>query len=385
MRTLVSLERAALRRAYARAAINYWMDVFPRIQDERRHWRCRAELIPDPVLRSLALNAQRVKQTNVEGSAAFAAFTPPEHLLAVVRAQVAFQSIYDYADTLAEQPNERPVANGRQLHQALSAALDPRASILDDYYANQQRRDDGGYLQEIVRVCNGTLETLPSYDAVAAAAGALGERIVCYQSLNLTEQQGGQGRLARWARLATPRGGDLRWWETAASAGSSLGVFALIAAAARPELASTEAGEIKDAYWPWIGALHSLLDSVVDEAEDAAAGQRSLLDRYSSPNEAAARLAFLARESMRSVRGLTNSHQHSIVVTGMVGSYLSSGSHSQRGRLVSRAVLAEMDGLIRPTMLIFRCREIAKALAEGTTPLRQSLSLQRTPQSAGSR
>jgi tetraprenyl-beta-curcumene synthase len=385
MRRLVSLERSALRCEYASAAINYWMGVFPRVQHERRHWRGRAESIPDPVLRSLALEAQRIKQANIEGSAAFAAFTPPEHRSAVVRAQVAFQSIYDYTDTLAEQPNGQPVANGRRLHQALSAALDPHAPILDDYYANQQHRDDGGYLQEIVRVCNDTLGRLPSYDAIAATIQTLGENIICYQSLNLTEQQGGQGKLARWARLATPRGGDLRWWETAASAGSSLGVFALIAAAARPELASTEAVEIKNAYWPWIGALHSLLDSVVDEAEDAVAGQRSLLDRYSSPNEAAARLGLLARESMRCARQLTDSHQHSIVVTGMVGSYLSSECHSARGRLISPAVLAEMDGLIRPTMLIFRCREIAKALAESTTPLRQSLSPRRTPHSASTR
>jgi len=366
-----SLEKVALGRTYASAAIKYWLGVFPRIQEERRHWRNRAELIPDPVLRSLALDAQRIKQGNIEGSAAFAAFAPPEHRSAVVRAQVAFQSIYDYTDTLAEQPNRRPVENGRQLHLALSDALDPRAPALDNYYAHQQRRDDGGYLREIVEVCNGTLGALPSYEATAGAIRSLGEHIICYQSLNLTEQQGGQGNLARWARLATPPGTDLRWWETAASAGSSLGVFALMAAAAWPRLVSTEAQAIKEAYWPWIGALHSLLDSVVDEAEDAAAGQRSLLDYYGSPNEAAARLALLAEESLRCASKLANRRQHSIVVTGMVGSYLSSECCSDRGQLVSRAVLAKMGGLIRPTKLIFHYRGVAKDLGDRARTFRR--------------
>lgn len=363
MRTRVSLEPLSLASAYARAAVSYWTFVFPRVRGEMHLWRRRAESIPDPVLRALALEAQRIKQANIEGAAAFAAFTPREHRSAVVRAQVAFQSIYDYADTLAEQPNERPIANARQLHQALSAALDPRAPRLD-YYAHQERRADGGYLQEIVRVCNGALAGLPSYDAIAATVRSLGDNIVAYQSLNLTEQQGGHRALARWARRATPPGTEFRWWETAASAGSSLGVFALIAAAARPGLARMEATAIEHAYWPWIGALHSLLDSVVDEAEDALGGQQSLLNYYGSSQEAAARMALLADESLRRAAALSHSREHAIVLTGMVGSYLSSRCRTERGQLVSKAVLPAMGGLIIPTRMIFRFSALARDFTE---------------------
>ncbi|MGD1058885.1 MAG: DUF2600 family protein, partial [Solirubrobacteraceae bacterium] len=89
-------------------------------------------------------------------------------------------------------------------------------------------------------------------------------------------------------------------WPTScpatASAGSSLGLFALIAAAAHPSLPPADASAIEDAYWPWIGALHSLLDSLIDKADDTAVAQQSLLDYYTTPQEAAARMQILARE-----------------------------------------------------------------------------------------
>jgi tetraprenyl-beta-curcumene synthase len=354
-------DRLALASAYISAAISYWLSVFPDLRHEASYWQSRADSISDPVLRSLALDAQRSKRANIEGSAAFAAFAPKPLRGTVVRAQVAFQSIYDYTDTLAEQPNRHPVANGRQLHQALLVAIAPRAAHLD-YYAHQTRHEDGGYLNELVDTCRCALGALPSYEAIAAVLQGLGRHIVCYQSLNLTEDQGGSDKLARWAGGETPATTDLRWWETAASSGSSLGVFALMAAAARPGFEKAEATAIGEAYWPWVGALHSLLDSVVDEDEDTSAGQRSLLDYYESPREAADRLGVLAREALSRTARLSNPHDHAIILAGMVGSYLSCELRSERSRLVSEAVLPQVGTLAKSTILIFRCRQAVSTL-----------------------
>jgi tetraprenyl-beta-curcumene synthase len=338
------------------AAGRYWLSVFPRVHGETRHWRRRAQQIPDPALRQLAIEAQELKRGNIEGSAAFAAFAPRTRRLAVLRAQVAFQSAYDYVDTLAEQANPDALMNGRQLHRALLVALD-RDARHPDYYAYFAHRDDAGYLEEIVDACRVALSSLPSHASIAAPAQRLTGRIVAYQTLNLTESHGGQRMLARWARKATPAGARLRWWETAASAGSSLGLFALIAAAARPALAPADAVAIEQAYWPWVGALHSMLDSLIDEAEDADADQRSLLDYYASPRESAARLQLLAREALRATESLPEAREHALVLAGMVSFYLTAPqASSPSSRLISRGVIDALGGTTEPMMLILRAR-----------------------------
>jgi tetraprenyl-beta-curcumene synthase len=310
-----------------------------------------------------ALEAHAVKRANVEGSAAFAVFAPRRGLSAVVGAQVAFQSIYDYVDTLAEQHSACPIVNARHLHHALLAALDHGPQ--PDYYACHPHADDGGYLETSVHACRRCLRALPSYPHMLQVACRMTRRIVNYQSLNLTEPQGGQDALARWAASATPDGTCLRWWETAASAGSSLGMFALISAAGGERFTLAEANAIERVYWPWVGALHSLLDSVSDEAEDAAASQRSLLDYYSSPQEAAGRLRMLTVEAVRHMDALPNANQHLVILAGMTGSYLSRPPATERGRLIRRAVLETVGGLVKPTIVIFRAREAIGRLGRG--------------------
>ena len=210
-----------------------------------------------------ALENLRAERLNLDGAAAFAAFVPAVRRPAVVRAQVAFQAAYDYVDTLAEQHSPDPVRNGDRLHRALLAALDPALGRID-YYAHHAHRDDAGYLDTIVETCRVALHMLPSFASVAAPARRAAARIVSYQSLNLGECRGGHAALERWAQARKPPGSDLQWWEIAASAGSSLGVFVLIAAAAERAVRAEDAAAIEAAYFPWIGSLHTLLDSLVD-------------------------------------------------------------------------------------------------------------------------
>src|ERR1700734_3798639 len=101
--------RLAMASVFAGAASRYWLGVFPLLTREMRHWHERARAIPDPVLRRLALITQETEQGNLEGAAAFAVLAPRAHRARVVRAVVAFQAVYDYVDTLAEQPCEDPV------------------------------------------------------------------------------------------------------------------------------------------------------------------------------------------------------------------------------------------------------------------------------------
>jgi tetraprenyl-beta-curcumene synthase len=347
-------ERLGLGRVFVLAALRYWLTVFPRV---RRELACRRRLaagIGDPVLQRLALEALG-KRGNVEGAAAFAAFVPRRRRAVAVRALVALQAAYDYADLLAEQPCLDPVANGRRLHTALLVALDPGA-VHPDYYEHHPQREESGYLEGIVDDARAALGELPSYPAVAASARSAAARIVDFQSLSLGGP-GERGALARYAWEQTPRGSGLYWWETAAAGGSSLGLYALIAAATERQLDRCEIDAIEGAYFPWVGAFHSLLDSLVDEAEDAAIGQLSLVGCYASREQAASRLGLLAARAVSEARGLPCGRRHAVLVAGMAGYYLSAPEASAPGALaLSRAVRGAVGGLVGPSLLVFDLR-----------------------------
>jgi tetraprenyl-beta-curcumene synthase len=375
-------ERILLAAAFVDAALRYWLTVFPRVNRGLRHWQNRAGQIPDSSLRRIALDSLR-KRGNIEGAAAFAAFAPRPHRAAVVRALVAFQAAYNYADMLSEQPHVQAIANGRRLHEALLVALDPDAPQLD-YYAHHPQHDDDGYLQEMIDTCRAALGTLPSYAAVAQSARIAAERIVTFQSLNVGKAQGDHVALSRWAREETPPGADLEWWETAAAAGSSLGVHVLIAAAADAELQQAEIAAIDDAYFPWIGALHSLLDNIVDIQEDALTDQRSLVSYYASPAQAAARLQVLAVKAVSRARALPRGARHAIILAAMAGNYLSAPeADAPDVKAISQSVREAIGDLATPTLLVFKLRRLGSGASAGTAGIGDQTTMETTAAGEG--
>jgi len=257
------------------------------------------------------------------------------------------------------------VADGRRLHEALVYALDPDATARD-WYQHHPQREDGGYLEGLLDECRTAFAALPSQRAVAASARAGAERIVAFQSLNLSESQGDHEALERWARAASPPGAGMQWWETAAAAGSSLGVYVLIAAAADTQLDPDEVVALEDAYFPWIGGLHSLLDNLIDKREDEAAGHRSLIEYY-GPLRAAQRMRWLAQEAMRVAQELPHNRRHLVILAAMIGNYLSTPeAGSPELEPVSESVLATIGALEKPTMLVFKLRRLPSHLRDMT-------------------
>jgi tetraprenyl-beta-curcumene synthase len=366
-------ERVALTATFVCAACSYWLTVFPRVCIHIARWRRMARRIPDPQLRRLALAALE-KRTNIEGAAAFAAFAPRRQRARVTTATSAFQAAYNLLDMLGEQPSPDPIRDGRRLHEALVYALSPaqcggaalaRADNLlptpRDWYEHHPQREDGGYLSHLLEQCRGALAELPSHALVESRARAGAARIVAFQSLNLSESQGDHTGLERWASDATPPGTELRWWETAAAAGSSLGVYALIAAAAEARLDEHEAAALDRAYFPWIGGLHSLLDNLIDKHEDEAAGHRSLVEYY-GPRRAAQRMSWLAERAQGAARELPHGRRHTVILAAMIANYLSTPeAQSAQLESVSEAVLATTGPLARPTLLVFKLRQLGGA------------------------
>jgi tetraprenyl-beta-curcumene synthase len=348
-------DRAILAQTFALAAERYWLRVFPHVHREIRHWRRRASAIPDATLRTLALETLESKWGNLEGAAAFAVFAPPAKRATVARASIAWQTLYDFADTLMEQPSHTNAANARRLHSALLVAVTPGAPH-GDYYAHHSRHDDHGYTTTLIDATHSTLATLPSYGAVSGLTQLNASRIIQYQAL-INQPSG----FAAWASVETPPDTDLRWWETGAACGSSMVIFALIASAADPKLQRSEAVEIEHVYFPWIGSLHTLLDSLIDRREDITTGQHSLVGNYSSFPAAAKRMEIIAGEAVRRAQTLPHGMNHALILAGMVSLYLSSPTASLPDALPSRdRIIDAMGDLAIPTMIVLGVRRAAR-------------------------
>lgn len=355
--------RGTIDKVFLSRAARYWIGVFPSACCEIRGWERSAGIIPDPLLRTLALSTLRNERGNLEGAAAYAAFTPPQHSLAVARAAMSFQAVYDYADALSEQPDSGSVCNTDRLHQALLVALRPGVPHMD-YYAHQQRREDGGYLNCLVDKCREALGGLPSFPRVALQMQRAAARIVTYQSLNHQSPGSSYYAFEHWARKQASPWGDLRWWEMGAAAGSSLSVFALISAAAQPALDARHIAALECAYFPWIGSLHTLLDSLIDEREDARTEQHCLTARYGSQEETADRLQTLAIRASKHAKALPDGEHHMMILVAMVSFYLASPrAKDPHVKLAAERVLATLDENALPTMLILRTRHTISCLA----------------------
>lgn len=316
----------------------------------------RAAAVPDEGLRHAAVETLAAERGNLEGAAAFAVYAPRDARCSVIEALVFFQAVFDFADTLAEQPVADPSANARALHQALLDACSSPGSF-SAHYSHSRDGDDGGYLRGLVSSCQAALASQPSYPVVEERLRHAVGRMVAYQTFVHDDDALALTALARWARDETPAGSDLRWWEAAAAGASSLVAFALIAAAAKPALAISEVEAIEATYFPWGGSLHVLLDSLVDLPQDMESGHRSLVAHYASPEEAANRMEAIGRSALRSAEALPQAHQHTLCLVAMAGFYLAKPAARLPHAAESTSRLIRVLGaLVWPVLLVHRTR-----------------------------
>ena len=125
---------------------------------------------------------------------------------------------------------------------------------------------------------------------------------------------------------------------------------------------------IENAYFPWIGALHSLLDSLVDHDEDIATGERAL-DRLLSlaPGRRQAH-ATIAGEALHRASALPQGRRHALILAAMTSFYLCElhRSASPHAQLIAPSVLEAIGGLAVPAMAILGARRSVRGAAAGT-------------------
>lgn len=347
--------------AFVGSAARYWVKVFPVVARELDRRREQAVAIPDPLLRRLALESLQRKRCNLEGAAALELLAGRASGVGLIRALTACQTMCDYLDVLAEQPTVDPVANGRSLHRALIVGLCP-GEPRSDYYAHHTHSEDGGYLDGLVGDVRAGLTALPGFGSIEEPLGRMAQRIATYQHYNHGDAHGSYEPFREWASTQAAPGSSLNWWEAGAGAGSTLGAYALIASAAHPRLSAQAARDIEGAYFPWVGALHSLLDSVADLHEDAHTGERGLVSCYASAEQAAARMDVIAVHALRHVSELPDAGGNMLILLGMASFYMweASRSGSAHARAVVPALRRTLGRLAAPAMWMIGLRAVAR-------------------------
>jgi tetraprenyl-beta-curcumene synthase len=323
---------------------------------ETHNWRARAARIPAPEIRADALSSLDRKRGHTDGAALFCVL-PTHRNHALLRLLVAYEVIWDFLDSVNEHGAQAGQRNGLQLHLALIDALDI-ARPISDYYRFHPWSDDGGYLRALVDTCRGCVSQLPSYDLVrpllvreAARAQVLG--------INHDLDPGRRERSLRaWANSEFPAERSLAWFELSGAASASLTVHALLALAAEASSTEEEIARVCGAYFPWISAATTMLDSYVDQAEDAANKDHSYIGHYASSEVATARTGRLLRRSLVEARGLPHGERHVLIVSCMAAMYLSKDSaralHLQHAthRLIASG--GSMSRLLLPILRLWR-------------------------------
>ncbi|MCW3029368.1 MAG: putative cytoplasmic protein [Solirubrobacterales bacterium] len=360
--------------------------IHPSVGREVERWRGLAASIPDPGIRTDALTALHDKRLNAEGAGLFAAL-PKRRDRHLLRLLVAFQILLDHLDTVSERPAPDPLANGRQLHLALRDALDPYRQT-SDYYCHHPGRTDGGYVRALVQTCRDACRSLPAYETVRPLA--LQAAVSCsVQGLNHDpDPLRRDSRLEHWARRSCAASAGMSWWELTAAASSTLAIHALLALAADPSCARGDAEDVRGAYMPWICAASTMLDSYVDEAEDAANAGHNYLAHYPSALTAERRTRELVRRSLAEARRLRNGSRHALIAAGMVAMYLSADGARVSGKRRTTRALVRAGGLLTmlllPVLRIWRRGERSRALVR-TEHSEQPFSAGPHPTSSASR
>ncbi len=294
------------------------------VSRELEPWRRRARAIPDAPIRMDALSSLAHKRTHADGAALFW-ILPRRREPHLLRLLVDYQIVWDFLDELSERGAQAGAANGCSLYTALIDALNVDGAV-GDHYRSHPWRDDGGYLGALVDACRVGCARLPAYEGVRPMLRRETARALVLGVNHELDPKGRDAALRGWAKQQYASRMQASWFELTSAASASLTVHAILALAAE---SPCERGEVEGAYaayFPWISALGTMLDSYVDRVEDAARGNHSYIAHYPTGEAGLRRVGDLVGRSTREARGLHNGYRHVVIVACMVAMYLSKDS-----------------------------------------------------------
>ncbi|CEO87370.1 conserved hypothetical protein [Syntrophaceticus schinkii] len=251
-------------------------------------------------------------------------------------------------------------------HRATADALEPDGSTdgsaeggIGDYYSLYPHQDDAGYLKSLVEECRNIIRRLPSYQLVQEDVLRLASLYCDLQTYKHTHIPLREGYLERWFAEHATKVPELDWWEFAAATGSTLGIFALIAAAGQPNLDSETARRITDGYFPWICGLHILLDYFIDQEEDLLEGDLNFVSYYENREHCIERLVLFLEHALDQAARMPDPLFHTTVVQGLPAFYLSDPKVGAQGLEEDAMTILEAAG--EETVRMYRvCRSLRR-------------------------
>jgi tetraprenyl-beta-curcumene synthase len=330
--------------------------ALPSTAREVRGWRTRAQAIADPCIREDALSSLANKRGHTDGAALFT-ILPAARNLSLLRLLVALEIAWDFLDCVNERGAEAGQVNGKQLHLALLDALDPDRPAAD-YYLYHPFKEDGDYLSTLVAVCRSCCGLLPAFELVRPL---LVREAIRAQVLGINHDLDPERRdasLEAWAAHEFPDARVVTWYELSGAASASLTVHALLALAAESGSEGDEVAAVYAAYLPWISTATTMLDSYVDQLEDATVGDHSYVAHYPSADIAAPRIRHLIRRSLAHAGALRNGECHKLIVVCMVAMYLSKDSARATALRATTdsfvRAAGSLTGLLLPVLRLWR-------------------------------
>lgn len=335
--------------------------VFPKVKRELTYWHSYAQAYAEKELSTQALASIHYKRFHCLGGSIYSLYHNVD-MHSFIRFITALQTISDYLDNLCDRTNITNELAFRQLHLAITDALTPDGT-LHDYYKYYTFQHDGEYLNSLVLTCRQEVLKLPAYSIIRPdilKLATLYSELQTYKHLALTERK---QKMAVWADSHLSPNANISFWEFAAAAGSTLGIFMLCAAAADPKLSQGKADRIISAYFPWICGLHILLDYFIDREEDTLAGDLNFTTYYEESAEMLTRFKFFIRQAVSHAEKLPNPAFSKTVIYGLLALYLSdSKALTVREKPITKTLLTYAGPytkfLHKLCLLLRKCKKI---------------------------
>lgn len=297
-----------------------YRNVLPAVHRYLGEWKERANQIPNPELRKQALMSIETKTFHCAGGAIYGLLAK-NNSDETIRFIVAYQTISDYLDNLCDRSTSLDPKDFRALHESIFHALTPGAECTN-YYCFRKEQEDGGYLRELVKTCQSVLKQLPAYPKISSALHELASYYCDLQVHKHVQVEERIPRLKAWFKSHQENLPEMSWYEFSACAGSTLGIFCLIAYASHEDCSEELIQKVKNGYFPWIQGLHILLDYLIDQEEDSLGGDLNFCSYYKNKDEMTERFTHFVNKAKESVAQLPHTNFHQMINHALLGIYL---------------------------------------------------------------
>jgi tetraprenyl-beta-curcumene synthase len=308
-----------------------YRDIFPLVHKELDYWKNRANAIPNEELRKQALASIAHKTFHCEGGSILSILSLKKKQ-ETIRFTVAYQTISDYLDNLCDRSTSLDPKDFELLHQSMKDSLTVGAESVN-YYALREDQDDGGYLRELVKVCQESLAEIPHYHSIQTELLELCEYYCDLQIHKHVKAEEREVRLQKWFEIHRSNLPEMDWYEFSACSGSTLGIFCLVSYASRPDFHPSYTEKIKEGYFPYVQGLHILLDYFIDQEEDQEGGDLNFCFYYENDEHLRERLIHFLQKADEHTNQLPHSGFHRLINKGLIGVYLSDEKASRQKRV----------------------------------------------------